>query len=85
MTWSVDGDVYQHRTPADIDGNPLIFNKPFFLMLNLAAGGDWPGNPEGSTTFPLELVFDHVDVTTSDVAPSRPEPTWRVAPESGRT
>ncbi|WP_326739964.1 ricin-type beta-trefoil lectin domain protein [Streptomyces sp. NBC_01022] len=66
VTWSVDGNVYQHRTPADTGGNTWAFNKPFFLILNLAVGGYWPGDPDGNTTFPQQLVVDHVRVTTSD-------------------
>ncbi len=66
MTWSVDGNVYQHRTPADTGGNTWAFNKPFFLILNLAVGGYWPGDPDGNTAFPQQLVVDHVRVTTSD-------------------
>ncbi|WP_330241525.1 lectin [Streptomyces sp. NBC_00525] len=66
ITWSVDGNVYQHRTPADTGGNTWAFNKPFFLILNLAVGGYWPGDPDASTPLPGTLVVDHVRVTTSD-------------------
>ncbi|KOY58707.1 glycoside hydrolase family 16 protein [Streptomyces sp. XY332] len=66
ITWSVDGQVYQRRTPADLGGRQWVFDKPFFLILNLAVGGDWPGNPDGSTQFPNQLVVDYVRVTTSD-------------------
>ncbi|MEW2167748.1 family 16 glycosylhydrolase [Streptomyces sp. NPDC007084] len=66
ISWSVDGTVYQRRTPADLGGNTWVFNKPFFLILNLAVGGYWPGDPDGSTTFPQQLVVDEVKVTTSD-------------------
>ncbi|GAA3309225.1 hypothetical protein GCM10020295_73310 [Streptomyces cinereospinus] len=66
ITWSVDGTVYQRRTPADLGGRAWVFNKPFFLILNLAVGGYWPGDPDGSTVFPQQLVVDHVSVTTSD-------------------
>ncbi len=52
ITWSVDGNVFQRRTPADLGGNQWVFNKPFFLILNLAVGGYWPGDPDGSTRFP---------------------------------
>ncbi|MEU5366775.1 glycoside hydrolase family 16 protein [Streptomyces sp. NPDC005925] len=69
ITWSVDGQVYQRRTPADLGGRSWVFNKPFFLILNLAVGGYWPGDPDGSTSFPQRLVVDHVSVTTSGVAP----------------
>ncbi|MFE5977874.1 ricin-type beta-trefoil lectin domain protein [Streptomyces sp. NPDC056460] len=66
ITWSVDGTVYQTRTPADLGGRAWVFDKPFFLILNLAVGGYWPGDPDGSTAFPQQLVVDHVRVTTAD-------------------
>ncbi|MDB1086147.1 lectin [Streptomyces sp. ACA25] len=66
ITWSVDGNVYQHRTPADLGGNEWVFNKPFFLILNLAVGGEWPGYPDETTVLPQELVIDYVRVTTGD-------------------
>ncbi|MGC5565899.1 RICIN domain-containing protein [Streptomyces sp. FR-108] len=66
VTWSVDGTVYQTRTPADLGGKQWVFNKPFFLILNLAVGGYWPGDPDGSTTFPKQLVVDEVKVTTGE-------------------
>ncbi|UQX03704.1 glycoside hydrolase family 16 protein [Streptomyces sp. RerS4] len=66
ITWSVDGQVYQRRTPADLGGQQWAFDKPFFLILNLAVGGDWPGDPDGSTQFPSRLVVDYVRVSTAD-------------------
>ncbi|MFD5791971.1 ricin-type beta-trefoil lectin domain protein [Streptomyces diastatochromogenes] len=72
ITWSVDGNVYQRRTPADLGGKTWVFNKPFFLILNLAVGGYWPGDPDGSTQFPQQLVVDSVSVTTSDSAAGVP-------------
>ena len=72
ITWSVDGNVYQRRTPADLGGKTWVFDKPFFLILNLAVGGYWPGDPDGSTVFPQQLVVDSVSVTTSDTATGRP-------------
>ncbi|MEU3841298.1 family 16 glycosylhydrolase [Streptomyces sp. NPDC028635] len=72
ITWSVDGTVYQRRTPADLGGKTWVFNKPFFLILNLAVGGYWPGDPDGSTVFPQQLVVDHVSVTTGNTATGVP-------------
>ncbi|MEU9989310.1 family 16 glycosylhydrolase [Streptomyces sp. NPDC048045] len=72
ITWSVDGTVYQRRTPADLGGKTWVFNKPFFLILNLAVGGYWPGDPDGSTQFPQQLVVDSVSVTTSNDAAGVP-------------
>ncbi|TQK50433.1 beta-glucanase (GH16 family) [Streptomyces sp. SLBN-118] len=69
ITWSVDGNVYQRRTPSDLGGRQWVFNKPFFLILNLAVGGYWPGDPDGGTAFPQQLVVDHVRVSTGDSRP----------------
>ncbi|WP_347877229.1 family 16 glycosylhydrolase [Streptomyces sp. 8K308] len=66
ISWSVDGQVHQTRTPADLGGDPWVSDKPFFLMSNLAVGGYWPGNPDSTTVFPQRLVVDHVRVSTSD-------------------
>ncbi len=63
IVWSVDGNVYQTRTPADVGGNAWAFNHPFFVILNLAVGGYWPGDPDGSTQFPQQLVVDYVHVS----------------------
>ncbi|MBK3573304.1 family 16 glycosylhydrolase [Streptomyces sp. MBT65] len=68
IKWSVDGVVYETRTPSDVGGNTWAFNKPFFLILNLAVGGDWPGDPNSATAFPAQLLVDSVSVTTSDTA-----------------
>ncbi|MFD8717396.1 ricin-type beta-trefoil lectin domain protein [Streptomyces sp. NPDC059629] len=69
ITWSVDGNVYETRTPADLNGKTWVYNnKPFFLILNLAVGGYWPGDPDSSTSFPAQLVVDSVSVTTSNTA-----------------
>jgi beta-glucanase (GH16 family) len=64
IKWSVDGHVYETRTPADVGGNQWAFNHPFYIILNLAVGGYWPGDPDSSTPFPAKLVVDYVHVTT---------------------
>jgi hypothetical protein len=63
IKWYVDGNLYQTRTPGDLDDNRWVFDHKFFLVLNLAVGGDWPGNPDSSTQFPQQLVVDYVHVT----------------------
>jgi beta-glucanase (GH16 family) len=63
IVWSVDGNAYQTRTPADVGGNQWVFNHDFFVILNLAVGGYWPGDPDGSTQFPQQLVVDYVHVS----------------------
>ncbi|MFE6039551.1 family 16 glycosylhydrolase [Streptomyces sp. NPDC056452] len=66
LVWSVDGQTYQTRTPADLNGNKWVFDHPFFIILNLAVGGNWPGSPDGSTAFPQTMTVDYVRVSTSD-------------------
>ncbi len=63
LVWSVDGNVFQTRTPADLGGRRWVFDHPFFMILNLAVGGYWPGDPNGSTPFPNTLTIDYVRVT----------------------
>jgi beta-glucanase (GH16 family) len=38
------------------------FNEPFFFIFNVAVGGQWPGPPDGTTTFPQQMVVDYVRV-----------------------
>jgi beta-glucanase (GH16 family) len=70
VSFSVDGHVYETRTPADTHGSKWVFDHPFYLILNLAIGGDWPGDPNSATVFPQQLVIDYVHVTTSNSAPA---------------
>jgi beta-glucanase (GH16 family) len=65
ITWSVDGNVYEHRSPADLNGNRWVYDHPFFIILNLAVGGYWPGDPNSGTPMPNTLTVDYVRVTTS--------------------
>jgi beta-glucanase (GH16 family) len=59
----VDNDLYVTRTLADIPaGKKWVFDHPFFLLLNLAVGGDWPGNPDTTTIFPQTMLVDYVRV-----------------------
>src|SRR5262249_31151043 len=39
-----------------------VFNHSFFLLLNLAVGGNWPGNPDGTTVFPQHYLIDYVRI-----------------------
>ncbi|MET7419462.1 family 16 glycosylhydrolase [Dactylosporangium sp. NPDC005555] len=62
LRWYVDGNLYQTRTPADLGGDRWVFDHPFFMLLNLAVGGYWPGYPDGTTQFPQTLTVDYVRV-----------------------
>lgn len=41
---------------------PAPFDRDFFLQLNVAVGGDWPGNPDAATVFPQKMLVDYVRV-----------------------
>jgi len=59
----VDDKLYATRTPADLPpGTKWVFDHPFFLVLNLAVGGDWPGEPDVHTKFPQSMLVDYVRV-----------------------
>jgi beta-glucanase (GH16 family) len=59
----VDDVLYQTRTPADLrPGQAWAFDHPFFMLLNVAVGGNWPGPPDGSTVFPQAMLVDYVRV-----------------------
>jgi len=58
-----DGHPYLYVTPASLPaGAPWVFNKPVYLLLNVAVGGSWPGSPDATTVFPQEMVVDYVSV-----------------------
>ena len=62
ITWYVDGILYHQATPADVAPNPWVFEKPFFLLLNLAIGGNFGGPVGPDATFPQEYAIDYVRV-----------------------
>jgi beta-glucanase (GH16 family) len=64
--WFVDG-VHYHTvtnwmTSADNAPFPAPFDQPFHLLLNVAVGGNWPGRPDETTTFPARMLVDYVRV-----------------------
>jgi beta-glucanase (GH16 family) len=63
VRWYVDGTLYQTRKPGDLpSGTKWVYDHDFFILLNLAVGGQWPGNPDGTTKFPQLLIADYVRV-----------------------
>jgi beta-glucanase (GH16 family) len=60
IKWYVDDVQYQviDTTPAGL----AAFQKEFFLIFNLAVGGDWPGSPDDTTLFPQRMIVDYVRV-----------------------
>ncbi|MCI0421319.1 MAG: glycoside hydrolase family 16 protein, partial [Acidobacteria bacterium] len=63
IRWYVDDQLYQTRTPADLPaGRRWVFDHPFFILLNLAVGGNWPGSPDATTVFPQTMRVDYIRV-----------------------
>lgn len=61
IRWYFDDQQYFQVTPDDVPGE-WIFDHPFFIILNVAVGGRWPGYPDKTTVFPQFLYVDYVRV-----------------------
>jgi len=62
ITWLLD-DVPFYSVDNDVTGSqPYPFDNPFFFILNVAVGGQWPGYPNATTTFPQFMAIDYVRV-----------------------
>ena len=59
----VDGNLYKTITPQNLPaGKTWVYDHPFFMILNLAIGGNWGGAPDATTVFPGEMKIDYVRV-----------------------
>lgn len=61
ITWLVDDQPFFTLNPG-VTGPSYPFNNSFFFILNMAVGGNWPGNPDGTTVFPQRFAVDYVRV-----------------------
>ncbi|HMP41870.1 MAG TPA: family 16 glycosylhydrolase [Roseiflexaceae bacterium] len=64
ITWYVDGIKYHEATPGDpfLQGKEWVFDHPFFLLLNVAVGGNFGGAVGPDATFPASMLVDYVRV-----------------------
>ncbi|TVQ07858.1 MAG: glycosyl hydrolase family protein [Balneolaceae bacterium] len=62
IRWFVDGQLYFLVNPNNLAPHPWPFDQDFHMLLNVAVGGTWPGNPDSTTEFPQEMVIDYVRV-----------------------
>lgn len=62
IKWYVDGINYLSIKPENLGGDEWVFNHPFFIILNVAVGGNFVGSPDASTVFPQTMVIDYVRV-----------------------
>ncbi len=65
MTFSVDGHAFFTADKATVEATrgPWVYDHPFYIILNNAVGGDWPGAPDASTVFPQRMLIDYVRVS----------------------
>jgi beta-glucanase (GH16 family) len=63
VRWFMDGNLFYTVNKSQVQsfGN-WVFDHPMFLILNVAVGGNWPGNPTGSSVFPQRMYVDYIRV-----------------------
>lgn len=73
ISFYVDGTSYETVARTAIPpGTQWVFDHPFFVLLNVAVGGTFPGPPDDTTQFPQDMLIDYVRVyqTTPDPGPA---------------
>lgn len=66
ITWFIDKTRYHRVERGDLPaGADWVYDRPFFILLNVAVGGRWVGPPDGSTVFPQTMLIDWVRVYES--------------------
>jgi beta-glucanase (GH16 family) len=66
----MDGEHYLTVPPEALPvGGDWVFDHPFFLILNVAVGGYWPGYPDETTEFPQTMHVDYVRVYQAAISP----------------
>lgn len=67
----VDGIPYFKVTKSMVEQRgKWVYDHPFYLLLNVAVGGTWPGNPDSSSTYPQRLLVDYIRVYQLDTKES---------------
>ncbi len=62
IRWYIDNILYHSVTEASLGISPWVFDEDFHFILNMAVGGNWPGPPDATTTFPQTMEVDYVRV-----------------------
>jgi len=63
MRFYVDDTLFQIVRRANLlPGQHWVFDHPYFIVLNVAVGGPWPGSPNATTIFPATMLVDYVRV-----------------------
>ncbi len=62
MQWHVDETLFHTITTDNTQGFNYPFNNEFFFIMNVAIGGNWPGEPDETTVFPQTMEVDYIRV-----------------------
>jgi beta-glucanase (GH16 family) len=62
INYYVDDVLYNQITPEDVTGEWVFNDRSFYIIINLAVGGDFVGNPNSETLFPQTMLIDYVKV-----------------------
>ncbi|RMG87141.1 MAG: glycosyl hydrolase family protein [Chloroflexi bacterium] len=62
IRWYIDGQLYGTVSVNDLGSREWVFDHDFFLLINVAVGGAWPGYPDESTEFPQQMLIDYIRV-----------------------
>jgi beta-glucanase (GH16 family) len=62
INFYVDDVLYNQITPKDVTGDWVFDNNEFYIIMNLAVGGSFAGNPSAETVFPQTMIVDYVKV-----------------------
>ena len=64
IRWYIDDIHYATQTEwySENGSYPAPFDQHFHLLLNVAVGGDWPGDPDNTTQFPQKMIIDYVRI-----------------------
>lgn len=68
IRWYLDGILFSTRNvwSSTAQAYPAPFDQPFYILINTAVGGNWPGPPDVSTLFPVTMEVDYVRVYSGD-------------------
>ncbi|HEU5100153.1 MAG TPA: family 16 glycosylhydrolase, partial [Roseiflexaceae bacterium] len=79
IVWYIDGIQYHQATPNDgfLQGKQWVYNHPFFMLLNVAVGGNFGGAVGADTTFPQSMLVDYVRLYQAKPRPVTFNATFR--------
>ena len=83
IKWYLNGSIYFQNSIDPSSVSKEEFHSPFFLLLNLAVGGLWPGNPDSSTNFPGIMMVDYVRVYQNEftlIESENPNQNFKIYP-----